>query len=74
LKKNSTILILLILVIWLGKSLIRIENERMALFQAAAYGTCTLDHSDPIEFFRCLDTTETRTSNILHLFYALKIL
>ena len=72
-KKNYTILILLILVIWLGKSLIRIENERMALLQAAAYGTCPLDHLDPLEFKRCLDATETR-EDIWHLFYALEIL
>lgn len=59
--KNAVILLLLLLAVWLGLALARVENQRYAL----AVGMCR--NTD----FACLDKVETRTSKGWHIYYAL---
>ena len=71
--KNKLLIPLLIsifLCVWLSSSLVKVENERYALF----VGMCDKKDS-PSELrlidFQCLSKVETRTHWVWHLFYAL---
>ena len=71
--KNKLIipfLISIIFCVWLSFSLVKVENERYALF----VGMCDKKDS-PTELrlidFQCLSKVETRTHWVWHLFYAL---
>jgi hypothetical protein len=63
--KNAVIVILLLLLVWFGAALIRVENERYALF----VGVCK--QANGLTDFTCLRTVETRTSHVWHIYYAL---
>ena len=56
---------LLVVVVWLSSVLVRVENERYALF----IGLCKVDPIKPTQ--PCNDPAETRTSFAWHLWYAL---
>jgi hypothetical protein len=74
-QKDSIIVVLMLLLVWLGTSLIRVESERYALYNSAIDGTCKFDFARPsTEFHKCIDSMETRTSDAWHLMYALRIL
>jgi len=68
--KPSVVLssVLSLLVVWLCVALVRVENERYALF----VGMCRSAEAPgmPIDA-ACLAEVETRTSWLWHLFYAL---
>lgn len=74
-QKNAIIVVLMLLLVWLGTSLIRVESERYSLLLSAADGTCKFTHARPVsEFYKCIHSKETRTSDAWHLMYALRIL
>ncbi len=60
----------IILCVWLSFSLVKVENERYALFVGMCYEKDTLADSRLIDL-KCLSKVETRTSWVWHLFYAL---
>ena len=63
-------LISIIFCVWLSFSLVKVENERYALF----VGMCDKKDSPPelrLIDFQCLSKVETRTHWVWHLFYAL---
>ena len=64
-KHKATLLLAALLILWLSAALVRVENERYALF----VGMCRdqLGMADS----RCLAKVETRTGWWWHLFYAL---
>lgn len=66
--KNSIIVILIALILYMGHTLIRVENEREALI----VGMCRnkLDPALPPDS-GCLSTVETRTHWLWHLYYPL---
>lgn len=65
-KKNITIFLLLFVVVYLGASLIKVENQRYAL----AVGLCR-DSKTGLTDNACLAKVETRTNPAWHLYYAL---
>ncbi len=72
--ERVVIAILAILLIWFGTAIIRLENYHYAV----QVGMCenngeTKDAKWYIEYEKCLNNTQTRTSNIGHLLYGLKI-
>ena len=64
--KNICIIILLLLLFWTSKTIIRLENYHYA----SAVGFCKEIDSN-IERYKCLRSKETRTSSLWHLYYAL---
>ena len=70
--KNCIILILSILVVWFSTTIVRLENYHYA----SLVGMCgQFKADDPLQTVQrhnCLHSTETRTSFIWHLFYALR--
>ena len=56
--------------VWLSFSLVKVENERYALFVGMCYKKDTLPVFGLIDH-QCLSKVETRTSWMWHLFYAL---
>jgi len=60
--------VLVVLLIWFGAALVRVENERYAL----ATGLCKYDATS-LEMFTCLQRTSTRTGWWWHLYHALQI-
>jgi len=72
--KDFVIVLLAVLVVWFSTSLVRVENQRYALWtgicgeEDPAYPQTLLDRED------CLKNVETRTSALAHLAYALEIL
>lgn len=65
----NTILIAVLaaLLVWFGSALIRVENERYALFT----GLCTFDAKSMEPLDKCTRNAQTRTSPLWHLYYAL---
>jgi hypothetical protein len=64
--RYAVIVGLVLVVGLLADRLVRTENQRYALF----LGSCK--DEDPLkllEFFRCLDTVQTRTAWVWHLYY-----
>jgi hypothetical protein len=71
-KKESIIVFLLLLIIWLSTSVIRLENYHYA----NQVGLC-LEFEFPqegLERDKCLNDSQTRTNPFLHLLYGLGIL
>ena len=71
--KNKLLLpfvVSIILCVWLSFSLVKVENERYALFVGMCYKKDTPPELRSIDF-QCLSKVETRTSWVWHLFYAL---
>ena len=70
--KNITIAILLIVSIWLGAAVVRLENYHYA----SVVGMCGEfkpdDPSQTVPRHNCLHRTETRTRALWHLYYGLK--
>jgi hypothetical protein len=66
-KKNVAIALLLVAVLYLGASLIKVENQRYAL----AVGLCR-DSKTGLTDNACLAKVETRTNPAWHLYYALR--
>lgn len=68
--KNITIALLLLLTIWLGAVIVRLEN----FHYANTVGMCgEFKPSDPLQTIprhNCLHQAKTRTSAFWHLFYA----
>jgi hypothetical protein len=67
--KNILIFALLGLLIWFASVIVRLENYRYA----NSVGFCS-EHTDLVQKSRCLNETETRTSPLWHLVYALGLL
>ncbi len=69
--KNLLIAVLLCLIVWWSVAVVRLEN----FHNASLVGMCAeYKADDPLQTVRrhnCLHATETRTSFIWHLFYAL---
>lgn len=69
--KNIVIIILLICVFVLARAVIRLENYHYA----SVVGMCSEYRADdplqPVQRQQCLNNTQTRTSDLWHLFYAL---
>lgn len=59
--------VLMVLLLWVSAALVRVENQRYAMFT----GMCQVDHANPKPFWDCLERVETRTGWWWHLFYAL---
>lgn len=64
---RALVVILSALALWLGAALVRVENERYALF----LGMCRASDGLLVDA-SCLAKVETRTSWVWHLMYALK--
>lgn len=67
--KNILIFALVGLLIWFASVIVRLENYRYA----SSVGFCS-EHADLVQKSRCLNETETRTSPLWHLVYALGLL
>ena len=69
--KNIIIAVLAVCVLWMSVAIVRLENFHYASF----VDMCRQHKSDnPLEtmkFHNCLHDTQTRTSPLWHLFYAL---
>ena len=63
-----SISLLLLLLIWFGVAIVRLENFHYAVQVGFCADVSASDRSD------CLDKKETRTSSLLYLLYGLKIL
>lgn len=61
------LVICLALIVWLSSALVRVENERYAMF----IGMCSPDYPGGPLSYKCLKSTETRTTWIAHIYYAL---
>ena len=72
--KNISIFLLLLLLLWFGAAIVRLENVRYANETNACP---SFDPSQPtslVERHACLDQVETRTSPFWHLLYGLGLL
>lgn len=66
--RNLAILVLLGLLFWFGKAIVRLENYHYA----SQIGMCgNIDLARLVERDKCLNSIETRTSAFWHLYYAL---
>jgi hypothetical protein len=65
---KALVVILSGLILWLGATLARVENERYAL----ETGLCRSEPVAPLSMKRCLKQVETRTGWWWHIFHALK--
>jgi hypothetical protein len=61
------VMVLTALLVWLGSTIVRLENENYAL----RLNMCPWNPARPVERSECLKTVETRTSPLWHLYYAL---
>jgi hypothetical protein len=64
------ILVMVVLLIWCGATIIRLENYRYA----ASLGMCHQHHPDLVKMDDCLRRAETRTHPLWHLLYGLGLL
>ena len=72
--RNGLIIALLLLLIWFGSAIVRLENERYALWLEICG---RFDPANPPTLMvreRCLDRVQTRTSPIYNLVYGLKLI
>jgi len=67
--KSVLIIVLIGMLVWFGSVIVRLENYRYA----NSIGMCS-EHVDLVQKSRCLNETETRTSSLWHLAYALGLL
>lgn len=65
-KKNITIVTLAIIIIWFALVIVKLENYHYAV----QVGMCS-EVSELIERDRCVNSKQTRTSFMWHLYYAL---
>jgi hypothetical protein len=65
-KKNALLATALVLIIVLGAALVRVENQRYAMF----IGMC-IDPATKMGDPKCLASVETRTGWWSHLYYAI---
>lgn len=69
--RNMLIVVLLGLLFWFGSVIVRLENYHYASF----LGMCEQYPAHrPIERGRCFDNTQSRTSPLWHLAYALDLM
>ncbi|QDK38583.1 hypothetical protein DOE51_13845 [Bdellovibrio sp. NC01] len=68
-KYKIIIAIQFLLLFWFAITIVRIENQRYAYF----VGMCSefSDVSQVVQKHKCIESVETRTSPVWHLFYAL---
>lgn len=64
--KNAIIVVLILLVALLADRVVRIENQRYALYT----NLCKYDPANPTVRWDCLEKAQTRTSWFWHLYYA----
>jgi hypothetical protein len=64
--KNTAIILLSALIVWLSVRVIELENFRYATM----IGFCS-ESADLVGRYECLKSKQTRTSGLWHLFYAL---
>ena len=64
--KNVVIVALLGIVLMLGNSLVRVENQRYGLLWAL----CRKEPLPTLDDFDCLERVQSRTSWVAHLYYA----
>ena len=72
--KNVVILLLSGMLIWFGAAVIRLENQRYALDLEVCGRIYPADARTLLARDKCLERVQTRTSQIYHLLYGLKIL
>ena len=69
--KNLAIALLLVMLVWFGSAIIRLERYHYA----SMLGICECKAKPTwLEQQRCLDTIETRTSPLYHLAYGLRLI
>ena len=68
-KFRAPLIILSVLIIWLAASLVRVENQRNALY----VGMCR-DQGTGLTNYTCMRTVETRTHWMWHLLYGMGVL
>ena len=73
-KERFTILILIVLLLWFGKAIVGIENERYALLLGSCGEVDVAVAETVVERGKCLRTVQTRTSPFWHLLYGLGVL
>jgi len=61
------LVICLALIVWLSSALVRVENERYAM----SLGMCPQDVVLKVPDLSCVKKTQTRTTWIAHIYYAL---
>ncbi len=69
--KNITIFVLAVMLVWFGTTIIRLENY----YYATRMGFCQ-EYEIPLESRardKCLNEKQTRTNQIWHLLYGLRI-
>lgn len=70
--KNTVIVILLLLIVWLSTTVVRLENFRYATFVGFCSGPAETIQTEPQKRYECLKSKETRTNWLWHLLFALK--
>lgn len=65
--RNALIPVLILVAGFLADRVVRIENQRYALF----VDLCKLDPANPAKRWDCLENVQTRTSWFWHLYYAM---
>jgi hypothetical protein len=65
--KNAIIVVLILLTALLADRVVRIENQRYALYT----NLCKNDPANPAIRWDCLENAQTRTSWFWHLYYAM---
>ena len=72
--KNTAIVALVVILVWFGMTIVRLENQRYAM----ELGICgNFDPGHPqslVARAKCLETVQTRISAVYNLVYGLKIL
>ena len=68
--QKAAIAILMLLLLWMGSALVRVENERYALFTRVCHSPLEASSDDAKEW-NCLRTAQTRKSWVWHLYFAL---
>lgn len=61
------VVVLASMLVWVSAALVRVENQRYAMY----VGVCEPDFANPLPFWNCLRTVQTRTAWWWHLYYAL---
>ena len=66
-----TIVVLALLLLWFGSAIVRLENQNYAMRVGMCGAHDPIDIQNVLDRTRCLETVETRTSPLWHLYYAL---
>ncbi|MFZ1987781.1 MAG: hypothetical protein WAV21_01970 [Minisyncoccia bacterium] len=67
---SALVVVLVLIVIWFGATIVRLENYHYAV-QVGMCGLETTSFEEATKRESCLTTTETRTSSFAHIWYAL---